>query len=1418
MATSATAPTDKQTKLIQTIVDVAGFGVPAPIRSDKKLATTWITLTLGGLTEAEYRRMPGMLKRPEDHELDSPVLFLSSALKFEPPAQRGQQALRAWLFEIGGAGAHPDSQSILRYWQRALLYQNLNTFASDKTLAITVKPEPSKLAQCLPDLSKDFKPPRGARPGDAVALLIAFTGNASSPTALLGIPLAFDESQNALTPPACALPFFNREWLEPPDPDAPKEQYFGSVMDCDQFTEDYPPLQSPTWPEYWLYVESFVRDITGANNPLPNLAPLVGRRDTGWKVVAWDTGQASKGISNVYAAALKDSPPALLACLISEPKQAVVQDVAHALVLAGQLTGHMDTYDRSKQVRQGFGLEQTQRVAATAMTSVRSGEILTVNGPPGTGKTSFLRAVIGTACVQAALDGGQPPLMLATAATNKAVTNIIESFSEVPGLEMEPIWESRWLPGLPSYGWFYPAASKKDEEYGSFMVLRKLWGQTGEPPKNVMTAAAATFFAEQSHKRGWMLERFLDIHRQVLGLQACATDAIGAAELIRRGLADSIGRMHRLQASFKECLETPNSDPAFSESDSALARKASDLSAMLEELNTHSNTANLHSRVWNECVGQLREALRLRDARKGLLYAIRKLFVGDALGLRAQALEDATSARIADFDPSLAVSGTLLLHAVEERKLEAALQVVNINKQRRLVEQSLNAVTAKLACWADWRAKVGNVVTQLGVAETTMNEHVAEWVTAGFPSGSGLELRLEEALDMAFRFRHFHMAARYWEARWLADVPSPQDERDNLLWLQRAAMLAPVIVATVYTVPKIHKDFQFADLLIFDESGQAAAEIGAASFAFAKRAIVVGDIHQLKPVWSVGEQADRHLQTDLNIETMPQAMSASSGSVMRTAQAVTAFTSSGQTRLGAGIGLVAHYRCRAVIIDYCRRLIYGDSLAPCRREQPPNDQSDFLYPPMAWVAVQPKEAAQRDNGSWVNRDQIREIVRWLKHDSGRILAHYGKSKLSEVVALIAPFRAQANALSKAIAAELGEEEANAMVINTVHALQGAEKPIVAFSLTQDEGNFFVDRDGPNLMNVAVSRAKDCFILFAAPNIISPPSGFKSAAASGNGRHSTSGAPLAVLIDYLNEKGKRLYPREVVIIEAPGKKARVSEALGLSAHVISTGGHFRRTRAIGGKVTTEVTNPAVVQELAAVTADLRNIDCFLLATDDDDDGEEIAWHVQQVLKDQGVTDRARVRRMRFYSLTPQDIRLARELALPGIDARRVRANLVRGLFDEALHQKLRTAGIKATRPQIALLREIQQRSYVPGQWRLKVSGRVDGLSVTGYVLDQANVKYRRPQSFNTAQVALEFAEPLHLGSLAQLTESEMRQITMPRYPAGTTAQTLIAAYRRYGWEPARTMEALKALYLGQSQTKAFGVGYKDDDQDTTETRQ
>ena len=56
-----------------------------------------------------------------------------------------------------------------------------------------------------------------------------------------------------------------------------------------------------------------------------------------------------------------------------------------------------------------------------------------------------------------------------------------------------------------------------------------------------------------------------------------------------------------------------------------------------------------------------------------------------------------------------------------------------------------------------------------------------------------------------------------------------------------------------------------------------------------------------------------------------------------------------------------------------------------------------------------------------------------------------------------------------------------MIIGTVNSLQGAERPVVIFSSTYDSGEkvkYMLDNDD-TLINVAVSRAKDGFIVFGS---------------------------------------------------------------------------------------------------------------------------------------------------------------------------------------------------------------------------------------------------------------------------------------------------------------------------------------------------
>ena len=70
-----------------------------------------------------------------------------------------------------------------------------------------------------------------------------------------------------------------------------------------------------------------------------------------------------------------------------------------------------------------------------------------------------------------------------------------------------------------------------------------------------------------------------------------------------------------------------------------------------------------------------------------------------------------------------------------------------------------------------------------------------------------------------------------------------------------------------------------------------------------------------------------------------------------------------------------------------------------------------------------------------------------------------------------------------IGGDLPADLAGKITVGTAHRLQGAERPIILFSAVYGTGSAqagFIDVN-PELMNVAVSRAKDLLVVFAAPN-------------------------------------------------------------------------------------------------------------------------------------------------------------------------------------------------------------------------------------------------------------------------------------------------------------------------------------------------
>nr|MDN0982629.1 DNA helicase [Escherichia coli] len=226
---------------------------------------------------------------------------------------------------------------------------------------------------------------------------------------------------------------------------------------------------------------------------------------------------------------------------------------------------------------------------------------------------------------------------------------------------------------------------------------------------------------------------------------------------------------------------------------------------------------------------------------------------------------------------------------------------------------------------------------------------VQEWQRLAFDLGYEGDEELsfsqaDELADTQIRFPAFLLTTHYWEGRWLMDMARIDDLQEEkkkkgakgvtARW-QRRMKLTPCVVMTCYMLPgnmqisehkgqrKFEKSYlyDFADLLIVDEAGQVLPEVAAASFALAKKALVIGDTEQIPPIWSIAPAIDvgnmlaekilsgstQEEITEKYTAIADLGKSAASGSVMKIAQFASRYQY--DPELARGMYLYEHRRC-----------------------------------------------------------------------------------------------------------------------------------------------------------------------------------------------------------------------------------------------------------------------------------------------------------------------------------------------------------------------------------------------------------------------------------------------------------------------------------------------------------------------------
>lgn len=700
-----------------------------------------------------------------------------------------------------------------------------------------------------------------------------------------------------------------------------------------------------------------------------------------------------------------------------------------------------------------YPLAIAQRDALAQVMAMEEGELLAVNGPPGTGKTTFMLSVVASLWVEAALGQTEPPLIVAASTNNQAVTNVLEAFAK--GFE-EPddAFGGRWLPDVTSYGGYYSARSREKEAAKHYQT--PLFYRRVESPDYLDRAETA--FLE--HARQALDDKTLDrvgavkkqLHRRLQDAQA---------QLL--SLQDRWVTRARLQAQLIDKLGNPPEERLAREQN-ALDILQADRDAVEDDLKNWQRFC-AEEPMWLVLLAWLPAVAKKRGLR-------RELFVREQLSAEAQQLIDQASS---------ACEPELILKAWLDKQRERIEQKKTFLAGCREQQQALQWAAAALE--ADYR--------RLGI-DTWPDSFDA----------------FDQALDTSLRFHLFQLAVHYWEARWLEDCAERSDElaeqtakgrekpglsKVRPRW-RRRMMLTPCIVSTLHSLPShmTHSVFESEgqyrdeyltneiDLLIIDEAGQVAPDVAGASLALAKRLLAVGDIHQIKPVATqsetvdVGNLAHQGILTSLaEYEGLREsARTVVDGSVMRIAQAASRVRYLDEAE--PGMFLREHRRCLGNIIAYCNELCYRGLLQPMRATA----AIDSDLPPLGYVHVDGRVETPA-SGSRINQLEATTVAEWLADQRARLERVHGQP-LEKIVGVVTPFKAQAHLIEQECQKRdirVGREDA-AMTVGTIHALQGAERPVVVFSAVysrHDDGNF-IDMD-PSLLNVAVSRAKDSFLVF-----------------------------------------------------------------------------------------------------------------------------------------------------------------------------------------------------------------------------------------------------------------------------------------------------------------------------------------------------
>jgi DNA topoisomerase-1 len=290
---------------------------------------------------------------------------------------------------------------------------------------------------------------------------------------------------------------------------------------------------------------------------------------------------------------------------------------------------------------------------------------------------------------------------------------------------------------------------------------------------------------------------------------------------------------------------------------------------------------------------------------------------------------------------------------------------------------------------------------------------------------------------------------------------------------------------------------------------------------------------------------------------------------------------------------------------------------------------------------------------------------------------------------------------------------------------------------------------------------------------------------------------------------------LVVVESPAKAKTIKKYLGADFEVLASYGHVRDLRPKEGAVEPNegfVMHYEVIERnekhVAALTKAMKKADALFLATDPDREGEAIAWHVAELLRERNLLVAKPVRRVVFHEITKRAILAAmdesREVSMDLVNAQQARRALdylVGFNLSPLLWKKIRR-GLSAGRVQSPALRMIAEREeeilrFVAREyWTLEADLQAEGGKFMARLnrYDSAKLEQFSITNETDAFAARDALLRLAGGELLVRTVQKKQRKRNPA-PPFTTSTLQQEASRKLGFGAQRTMRTAQQLYEG-----------------------